>query len=88
MDNEALQIQDFKSQTIEGYDNTWSAFAEEQYDGKRYFLLENDEYGDEATYLFYDVEANTVIGETVVGFSELPELIDKGIHIMHAPFIY
>ena len=88
MTNTNIQIQDFKGKIIAGYDNTWSAFAEEQYNGKRYFLLENDEYGDEAAYLFYDVAENTVIGETFVGFSELPELIDNGIHIMRAPLIY
>ena len=52
------QLQDFKNKKIEGYANTWSAFAEEQYSGKRYFLLENDEYGDETSYLFYVVAAN------------------------------
>ena len=50
--------------------------------------MENDESGDEAAYLFYDVAENTVIGETYTGFNELPELIDNGIHIMRAPFIY
>lgn len=88
MNKEEIQIQDFKSQTIEGYNNTWSAFAEEQYNGKRYFLLENDEYGDETAYLFYDVVANTVIGETFVGFSELPELVDKSIYLINAPFVF
>lgn len=88
MNNTNIQIQDFKGKIIAGYDNTWSAFAEQEYKGKRYFLLENDECGDEAAYLFYDAAENKVIGETYTGFNELPELIDNGIHIMRAPFIY
>lgn len=78
------QLQDFKNKKIEGYANTWSAFAEEQYQGKRYFLLENDEYGDETSYLLYDVAANTVIGDTLIGFSELPYFIDKNTEISRA----
>ncbi len=82
------QLQDFKNKKIEGYANTCSAFAEEQYQGKRYFLLENDEYDDETSYLLYDVAANTVIGDTFIGFSELPDFIDKCIYVTHAPLVF
>lgn len=82
-----MKIEDFKEKKIEGYQNTWSAFAEQEYKGKRYFLLENDKYGDEAAYLFYDVAENRVIGETFIGFDELAECVDDiGIFMMPLPF--
>lgn len=82
-----MNIEEFQEKKIEGYQNTWSAFAEKEYKGKMYFLLENDEYGDEAAYLFYDVAENTVIGETFIGFDELAECVDdKGIIMMPLPF--
>ena len=44
---------------IEGYSGKWSAI--DSYD--KYYLMENDYYGDETCYLIID-NANTVIGET------------------------
>lgn len=84
-----MKIEDFKEKKIEGYKNTWSAFAEQEYKGKKYFLLENDEYGDETSYLFYDVKESRVVGETFRGFDELPECIDvdKGIMIIPLQFL-
>lgn len=75
----------FKGKRIKGYQNTWSAFAEKEYKGKRYFLLENDECGDETAYLFYDIAENKVVGETFIGFEELDECVDinRGIMIIH-----
>mgnify|MGYP006976119177 CR=1 FL=1 len=44
---------------IEGYSGKWSAI--DNYD--KYYLMENDYYGDETCYLVID-DTNTVISET------------------------
>lgn len=44
---------------IEGYSGKWSAI--DSYD--KYYLMENDYYGDETCYLIID-NTNTVIAET------------------------
>lgn len=42
---------EFQSIKIEGYRNLWSAFDTEERDGSRFYIMENDTYGDETCYL-------------------------------------
>lgn len=46
---------------IKGYTNTWSSIDMILIDNKYYYLMENDEYGDETCYLVITQDQNTII---------------------------
>lgn len=48
---------------IEGYTNTWDMVDSITKNGKKYYLLENNIYGDETCYLLVN-ENLEVLGET------------------------
>ena len=51
---------------VDGYTDTWSAFdVKVIVDNKDvYYILENDEYGDETCYLIYDAGFDLAVCET------------------------
>ena len=61
---------------IKGYTNTWSSIDTILIDNEYYYLMENDEYGDETCYLVITQSQNIII-ET---FDDIETtLIDKNI---------
>lgn len=45
---------------LEGFTNTWSEISTIIRDGKRYYLMENDIYGDETHGVVIDAENNII----------------------------
>lgn len=46
---------------IKGYTNTWSSIDTILIDNEYYYLMENDEYGDETCYLVITQNQNIII---------------------------
>lgn len=46
---------------IKGYTNTWSSIDTILVDNEYYYLMENDEYGDETCYLVITQNQNIII---------------------------
>lgn len=46
---------------IKGYTNTWSSIDTILIDNEYYYLMENDEYGDETCYLVITQSQNIII---------------------------
>lgn len=45
---------------IKGYTNTWYVIEETLVDNKLYYLLENEEWGDETCWLLTDKDFNVI----------------------------
>ena len=45
---------------VEGYRGTWYVIDEAVRDGRRYYLLESEKWGDEAPNLLTDAEMNVI----------------------------
>ncbi len=45
---------------VEGYRGTWYVIAETVTDGRKYYLLESEKWGDEAPNLLTDAEMNVI----------------------------
>jgi predicted class III extradiol MEMO1 family dioxygenase len=65
--NDKMETENIK---IKGRIGTWYLIAESHHNGKKVYLLEHEEYGDEAGHLIVD-ENLTEIMETFNGFDEL-----------------
>ncbi len=64
---EILKVKtEYQGVTIPDYTNTWSAFEKAKVRDKVYYIMENDEWGDETCLLVCTFENDSVqvIGET------------------------
>jgi hypothetical protein len=60
---------------VEGHCGTWYVIAEEVYDGKTLYLLEHEQYGDEAACVIVDDEGNLVLDDVWNGFEDYEDCI-------------
>ena len=58
---------------VEGHRGTWYVIDEAIYNGKTYYLLEHEEYGDEAAGLIIDEDENLILDDVWNGFDDLEE---------------
>ena len=58
---------------IEGHIGTWYAIDSTQMEGKDYFLLEHEDYGDEAACLIVTQQGEVVLDDVWNGFGDLEE---------------
>ena len=61
---------------LPGYTDTWGVIDKDSYNGRDYWLLENEKWGDETQYII--VEANTkivVLDDVYNGFLDLVEYL-------------
>lgn len=61
---------------IEGYKGTWYVVDKTIYNGKRYYLLESEIWGDEAPCLIIDEKGNVILDEVWNGFGDLYEAFE------------
>lgn len=60
---------------ITGHIGTWHIIDQQtQPDGQTYFLLEHDEYGDEAACLIVDENLNIILDDVWNGWGDLEEM--------------
>lgn len=62
---------------IDGYEGTWYVVDTEIVDGKKLFLLENEEYGDETFGIIIDRDRNVLVDEAWNGFADYHEKYDN-----------
>jgi len=58
---------------IEGHRGTWYIIGTKEHNGRTLFLLESENYGDEAPALIVDSNYNVIMDEVWNGFSDLEE---------------
>lgn len=58
---------------IPGYIGTWYVIDESVWNGRKVFLLEHEEYGDETEHLIVDDDMDLVLDDVWNGFSDLEE---------------
>jgi hypothetical protein len=58
---------------VAGHVGTWYVIDEAEYDGKMLYLLEHEEYGDEAASVIIDAAGNLVLEDVWNGFSDYEE---------------
>ncbi|MGN0665413.1 MAG: hypothetical protein ACI4KF_02680, partial [Huintestinicola sp.] len=68
---------DSDSLIIDGYEGTWYVVDTETVDGKKPFLLESENYGDEAAGIIIDKDRNVLVDEAWNGFSDYHEKYDN-----------
>ena len=68
---------DSDSLIIDGYEGTWYVVDTETVDGRKLFLLESENYGDEAAGIIIDKDRNVIMGDVWNGFSDYHEKYDN-----------
>jgi len=68
---------------VDGHRGTWYVIETEKIDGKDLFLLESEQYGDEAANLIVDERGNLVLDDVYNGFDDYREQV---IDELQAPF--
>ena len=59
--------------SIPGHRGTWYTIDETTIDGKKYFLMEHEKYGDEALHVILDHNGSLVLEDVANGFDDLRE---------------
>lgn len=60
---------------VNNHFGTWYVISEATYNCKDYYLLEHEEYGDEASSVIIDNEYNIVLEDVCNGFDDLEEYL-------------
>lgn len=63
--------------TVKGHIGTWSAIDSQEIDGKKYFLLEHEEHGDEAACVIVDGGGELVLDDVWNGFDDFQDYFDS-----------
>lgn len=58
---------------VEGYRGTWYVIDETVRDGRKYYLLESEKWGDEAPHLLVDAKMNVIADDM---YDNIEEQID------------
>ena len=61
---------------VESHVGTWYSISHKVYDGEIYFLLEHEEYGDEAANIIIDIDGYVVLEGVRNGFDDLEDYFD------------
>lgn len=72
---------------IEGHKGTWYVVDSEMINDKPYFLLEHEEYGDEAEHLVVDKTGKCVFEEAYNGFDDFKDNLEEALYLMPDPNI-
>lgn len=67
---------------IEGHKGTWYVVDSEIINNKPYFLLEHEEYGDEAVHLIVDKTGKCVFEEAYNGFDDFKDNLEEALYCM------
>lgn len=59
---------------IKGHKGTWYVIGKTIYNMKEVFLLESEQYGDEAPSLIVDNELNVILDDVYNGFNDLYDM--------------
>ncbi|MBD5444051.1 MAG: hypothetical protein HDR29_00690, partial [Lachnospiraceae bacterium] len=62
--------------SVEGHMGTWYVIDSEEIEGRKLFLLEHEEYGDEAASIIIDEHKNLVMEDVYNGFDDYRERMD------------
>ena len=62
---------------VDGYKGTWYVIDSQIIDGKNYFLLESENYGDEAAGIIIDENRNVIMDDVWNGFLDYHEKFDN-----------
>ena len=71
---------DYKNKSnieVDSHTGTWHTIEDTMIDNKQYFLLEHDEYGDEAASIIIDTNGKLIIDDVWNGFADLEEHFDS-----------
>lgn len=58
---------------LEGYEGTWYVINEEYFNGRKLYLLESEDLGEEVPFIIVDEEKNVILEEAWNGFDDLDE---------------
>lgn len=59
---------------VKGHIGTWYVIDEDYHNGKKVFLLEHEQYGEDAAALIVDQDLNVIMDDVWNGFSDLNNL--------------
>lgn len=63
---------------VEGHRGTWYVIDEAVYDGRKLYLLEHEDYGDEAASVIIDENGDLVLEDVWNGWLDYEEAFDIG----------
>lgn len=63
---------------IEGYQGTWYIMSEEVYEDRTLYMLESEQYGEDAEALIVDKDLNVILNNVWNGWSDLDDHIEEG----------
>lgn len=66
---------------VEGHSGTWYVIGSETINDKNLFLLESEQYGDEAASLIVDEAGNLILDDVYNSFDDLREHLESGISL-------
>ena len=64
--------------SIQGHTGTWYTIDTMSINGKEYFLMEHETYGDEAACVIIDKQAAIVLEDVYNGFADLLDEFEEG----------
>ena len=73
---DVLLTRDSDGIEIDGHEGTWYVIDEEVIDGERVFLLEHEEYGDEAANLIVSETGELLLDDVYNGFDDYREMLE------------
>lgn len=63
--------EDSANLAIEGHEGTWYVIATTYHEGNTVFLLEHEQYGEDAACIIVDEDGNIVLDDVYNGFDDL-----------------
>ena len=80
LDNYFTLVVDGDNIRVEGYVGTWYVIDEASYKGEILYLLEHNEYGDEAPHLVIDGKQHVYLDDSYNGWLDMEEAYDDFIN--------
>lgn len=77
IEKEALITEHSTGIVIDGHFDTWYTIDKTEVNGKSYFLMENEKYGDEAAAVIIDESGKPVMDDVYNGFEDLQEFLEN-----------
>ena len=70
-----IEMEIYEHLIIDGYEGTWYVIDKKEYNGEMLYLLESENYGDEAACIIVNKKEKVVLDDVWNGFNDYEELI-------------
>lgn len=75
-----------KGITVKGHEGTWYVIDKAMVDGKVRYLLESEDFGDEAASIIVDPMGSLILEDVCNGFDDLADTIDHEVTIKYLEY--